>query len=128
MYSLFLYHFYFIFICTHVAMLILLLIDVQYLQDDGFSFDKGLICQSNSSLNSHNPINPPPSKNSFSPSLSSIWKTLVHFRVLLFLLFVGSCLLYQHTMSKKLGKNLNKIFWLLCWQKAIRKLKVRLKK
>ena len=47
-------------------MLILLLIDVQYLQDDGFSFDKGLICQSNSSLNSHNPINPlPPAKIPF---------------------------------------------------------------
>ena len=48
-------------------MLILLLIDVQYLQDDGFSFDKGLICQSNSSLNSHNPINPPPQQKFLFP-------------------------------------------------------------
>ena len=66
----------------------------------------------------------PPSKIPLSPSLLSIWKTPIHFRVFivstiyvnndmletdLFLLYANdSCLLYQHTMSKKLGKNLNK--------------------
>ena len=41
-------------LCTHV-MLILILIDVQYLHNDAFSFEKGLIYQ-NHPLNFHNPI------------------------------------------------------------------------
>ena len=66
----------------------------------------------------------PPSKIPLSLSLLSIWKTLIHFRVFivstiyvyndmfevdLFLLYANDpCLLYQHTMSKKLAENLNK--------------------
>ena len=45
-------------LCTHV-MLIFILIDVQYLHNDAFSFEKGLIHQ-NHSLSSHNPIKKPP--------------------------------------------------------------------
>ena len=69
-------------LCTHV-MLIFILIDVQYLHNDAFSFEKGLIHQ-NHSLSSHNPIKkPPPSRKIISLSLSllSISKTLIHFRV-----------------------------------------------
>ena len=49
-------------------MLIFISIDVQYLQDDVFSFEKGLIRQNHSSLNSHNRIKKmPSSKISLSP-------------------------------------------------------------
>ena len=104
-------------------MLIFILIDVQYLHNDVFSFENSLIYQ-NHSLNCHNPIKNAPSKILLSLSLLSIWKTLIHFRVfiestiyvnndmleadLFFLYANGSCLLYQHTMPKKLGANLNK--------------------
>ena len=91
-----------------------------YTHNDVFSFEKSLINQ-NHSLNSHNPIKNTHSKIPLSLSLLSIWKTLVHFRVfivstiyvimiadLFFLCTNDSCLLYQHTMSNKLGENLNK--------------------
>ena len=64
-------------------------------------------------------------------SLLSIWKSLIHFRIfivssiyvsndvfeadLFFLYTDDSCLLYQYTISKKLGENLNKKLWLVCW-------------
>ena len=44
-------------------MLIFILIDVQYMHNDVFSFEKGLIYQSHS-LNSHNPIKNCPQQNS----------------------------------------------------------------
>ena len=68
-------------------MLIFILIDVQYLDNDVFSFEKGLIHQ-NHSLNSHNPIKNPPSKIPLSLSLLSIWKNLIHLGSLLFLLYM----------------------------------------
>ena len=49
-------------------MLILVLIDVQYLNNDVFSFEKGLIRQ-NHSLKSHHPIKESPSKISYAPYL-----------------------------------------------------------
>ena len=104
-------------------MLVFILFDVQYLHNDAFSFENGLIHQ-NHSLNSHNPIKSPPSKIPLSLSLLSIWKTLINFKVfivstiyvnndmfeadLFFLCTNDSCSLYQHTISKKLGENLNK--------------------
>ena len=56
-------------LCTHV-MLIFILIDVKYLHNDVFSFEKCLIHQ-NHSLNSHNLTK----KIHLSLSLLSIWKT-----------------------------------------------------
>ena len=53
-------------------MLIFILIDVQYLHNDVFSFEKGLIHQ-NHTLNSHNPIKNAPSKIPFSLSLAFIY-------------------------------------------------------
>ena len=109
-------------------MLTFILIDVQYLHNDVYSFEKGLIHQ-NHFFNSHNLIKrcPLPSKIPLSLSLLSIWKTLIHFRVfivsyvnnmfeadLFFLYTNDSCLLHQHTMSKKLGENLNKKLSLVC--------------
>ena len=104
-------------------MLIFILIYGQYLHNDVFSLEKDLIHQ-NHSLNSKNPISLP-RKIPLSLSFLSIWKTLIHFRVfivsticvnndmfeadLFFLYTNDSCLLYQHTMSKKLGENFNKI-------------------
>ena len=61
-------------------MLVFILFDVQYLHNDAFSFENGLIHQ-NHSLNSHNPIKSPPSKIPLSLSLLSIWKTLINFKV-----------------------------------------------
>ena len=104
-------------------MLIFSLINVQYLDNDNFSFEKGLIHQ-NHYLSSQNPMKNPPSKIPLSLFPLFIWKTLIHFRVfivstvyinnnmfeadLFFLYTNDSCLLYQHTMSKILGENLNK--------------------
>ena len=104
-------------------MLIFLLIDVHYSDNDVFSFEKGLIHQ-NHFLSSQNSIKSPNSKIPLSLFLLSIWKTLIHFRVFfvstiyfnndmfeadLFCLYTNdSCLLYQRIMSKKLGENLNK--------------------
>ena len=110
-------------------MLIFILIDVHYLHNDVFSFEKGLI-HHNQYLSFHDPIKNPFSKIPLSLSLLSIWKILIHFRVFivsiiyvnddmfeadLFLLYTNdSCLLDQDTMSKKLGENLNKELWLVC--------------
>ena len=104
-------------------MLIFILIDVRYLHNNAFSFEKGLINQ-NHSLLSHNPTKKPSSKINRSLSLLSIWKTLIYFRVfivstiyvnngmfradLFFIYTNDTCLLYQHTMPKKLDENLNK--------------------
>ena len=98
-------------------MLIFILIDVQYLHNDLFSFEKGLI-HTNHSLIPRNPIINPPSKIPLCRSLLSIWKTLIHFSVfivstiyvnndtfeddLFFLYRNDSCLLYQHMVSKKI--------------------------
>ena len=108
-------------------MLVFILLDVQYLHNDVFSFENGLIHQ-NHFLNSHNRIKSPPSKIPLSRSLLSIWKTLINFKVfIVFTIYVNndmfeadlfflckndSCLLYQHTISNKLGKNLNKKIWI----------------
>ena len=110
-------------------MLIFMLIDFRYLHNDAFSFEKGLINR-NHSLLSHNPTKNPSSKIHRSLSLLSIWKTLIYFRVfivstiyandgmfqadLFFLYTNDSCLLYQHTMSKKLDENRNKKLRLAC--------------
>ena len=104
-------------------MLIFILNDVKYLHNNFFSFEKGLIHQ-NLSLTFHNPIKNSPSKIPLFLSLFFIWKTLIHFRVFivstiyvnnnmfeadLFFLYTNDFyLLYQHTMSNKLGENLNK--------------------
>ena len=104
-------------------MLVFILFGVQYLHNDVFSFEIGLIHQKHS-LNYHNLIKIPSSKIPLFLSLLSIWKTLIHFRVFivstiyinnnmfeanLFLLYTNySCLFYQHTMPKKLVENLTK--------------------
>ena len=65
------------------AMLILILIDVQYLQNVDFSFEKGSNGQSNSSSDIHHPLKEsPPANFPFPPvedfplPLNAIWKTL----------------------------------------------------
>ena len=51
-------------------MLILVLINVQYILNVVFSFEKGSNDQNHSSSDSHHPITPPPSKISHLPNLS----------------------------------------------------------
>ena len=78
---------------THV-MLVFILFSVQYLHNDVFSFEKGLIHQ-NHSLNSKNPTKSPSSKILLFLSLLSIWKTLIHFRV-----FIVSTINVNNDMSE----------------------------
>ena len=81
-------------------MLIFILIDVKYFHNDVFSFEKGSIHQ-NHSLNYHNQF------RVF--IVSTIYVNNDMFEADLFFLYTNdSCLLYQHTMSKNLGENLNK--------------------
>ena len=74
-------------LCGHSwVVLISILIDVQYLQNDVFYFEKGLNGQMHSSSDAHHLIRKStPSKISYSPStrglfpppLNAIWKTLI---------------------------------------------------
>ena len=65
-------------------MLILILIDIQYLQNVVLSFEKGLNGQNHSSSGSHHHINLipqtklliPPLGEKFPPPINAIWKTL----------------------------------------------------
>ena len=57
-------------------MLILILIDVQYLQNVVFSFEKGLDGQNYPSSSSHYLIKKPSKISHSPPSLNAIWKTL----------------------------------------------------
>ena len=76
-----------------LVMLILILIDVQYLQNAVFSFGKGLNGQNHSSSGFQHPINaPPPAK--FPSPLNTIWKTLIK------LYFRGSDRLSQAVQAK----------------------------
>ena len=61
-------------------MLVFILFGVQYLHNDVFSFEIGLIHQKHS-LNYHSLIKIPSSKIPLFLPLLSIWKTLIHFRV-----------------------------------------------
>ena len=62
-------------------MLILVLIDLQYIQNVVFSFEKGSNGQNHSSSDSHYPIHPTPSKILHPLTLKAIWKTLDNWRV-----------------------------------------------
>ena len=57
-------------------MVILILIDVQYLQKVVFSFEKDLNDQNHSSSGSRHPIKIPPVGGFPPPTLNAIWKTL----------------------------------------------------
>ena len=58
-------------------MLTLILINVQYLQKDVFSLQKGLNGQNHSSSGPHHPIKKnPPTKFPIPPPFNTIWKTL----------------------------------------------------
>ena len=57
-------------------MLILTLIDVQYLENVVFTFAKGSNGQIYSSSDSHHPTKKTPVKFSIPPPLNAIWKTL----------------------------------------------------
>ena len=112
--------------CTCV-MLIFILTDVQYLHNDLFSFEKRLIHQ-NHYLNPHNPIKNPPTKFSFPYPFYVFgrpWSILESLLCLLHMLIICLKLTYyfyiqmalnyfQHTISKKSGKNLPKKLRLVC--------------
>ena len=67
------------------VMLILILIDVQYLQSVDSSFKKGSNGQNHSSSGSHHLINRSPQQNFIPPPLNAIWKTLNLFLNCLFI-------------------------------------------
>ena len=94
--------FYFNFVLfVHTGLVILILIDVQYLQNVVFSFEKGSNGRIHSSDSHHLIKKSPPNKISHFPapqwreyphSLNAIWKTMPSFRVKLILIILTSAL------------------------------------
>ena len=86
-------------------MLIVILIDVHYLQNALFSFEKSLNGQNQYLSGSHHPIPPPPSPAKFPLCLNTILKTLIklHYR--------GSSRLSQAVQAEvaEILNNINKV-------------------